>query len=477
MVDRADAYPRIGVLECFYGRLWPEQDRHRLLRLAATAGAGIYVYGPAGDDRTGSDWRRPWTDEERRTTRALGAAARAEGVELVWRVSPMAPLAPDTGIRFDSEDDLRLLRDRLREAQDAGASRALVGFDDVSRSPHSPDLARFANSDYPLASAQAHVAGLLQELLGANGMAVTVCPTEYWGMAASTYRAVLHRELPADIAVCWTGPGIVSGTITDADVAAIGDVFPGRDLWLWDNFPVNDWGTQAIPSPEAAETRHLLAGALTGRAATIRSRFRAHLVNASTSPALTALALAALASANEGGPGDVGSALERIADPSETEEIRAVIGPFTASPMSVGSTSAAERAAWQALLSLDDPRRPNSAAAALDALRSALTTLQRALAALSHGRDDGFGRWLLASEPHWFGSLATAADAAATAADALIARLDHRREAEAEASSRLLALAPGVQRQIAENYPWAFAIVLRAFRLGSAESPDFPPKG
>lgn len=467
----------IGVLECFYGRLWAEEDRHRLIRTVADAGAKLYVYGPADDGRTGSSWRRPWTPEERAETARLGALAEEVGIELVWRVSPMSPKTPENGIRFDSEEEVALLAERLREAREAGASKALVAFDDVSRSPDSPDLIEFRDTEYPLAAAQAHLVNRLIDALDGEGLEIIACPTEYWGMDASTYRATLHGMLAPDIPVCWTGPSIISGTITDDDVSTIGGVFSGRALWLWDNFPVNDWGAPAISSPEPALTPHLVIGALADRSPSVRSRFAAHLVNASSSPALTAITFAALAAESEGGEAGIDLALRSLVGSEEAGVLRELLGPFTPSPVSIRSFASAERASWQALAALDAPGGTESAEEALTSLRGELAALQESYDAAVAAPEGSFSHWLLSSESHWFASLADAVRSADSGAIALLARLRGERETEAATSSQLLAVTPEAHRILASQYPWAYAIVLRALRLGSAQSPDFPPKG
>jgi len=77
---------------------------------------------------------------------------------------------------------------------------------------------------------------------------------EYAGGAASAYRDGLEETLPADALVMWTGPDIVVGEITRADIDAAASSFRRR-LLLWDNFPVNDF-----------DRSRLFLGPLRGRA-------------------------------------------------------------------------------------------------------------------------------------------------------------------------------------------------------------------
>ena len=86
------------------------------------------------------------------------------------------------------------------------------------------------------------------------GGTLVVCPTEYAGTHESEYRRVLAAELDPSIAVYWTGPEVVSASITREDAEAARAAFGGRELWLWDNYPVNDF-----------EPSRLFLGPLTGR--------------------------------------------------------------------------------------------------------------------------------------------------------------------------------------------------------------------
>jgi hypothetical protein len=113
---------------------------------------------------------------------------------------------------------------------------------------------------------------------------VLVCPTDYAGTAGSPYRDGLAEELPAEARILWTGPDIVVGAITRDDIDRAAESY-GRDLVLWDNFPVNDF-----------DRSRLFLGPLTGRTGdTVGSRLAGIVANPMVEAAPSRFALATVA--------------------------------------------------------------------------------------------------------------------------------------------------------------------------------------
>jgi hypothetical protein len=78
------------------------------------------------------------------------------------------------------------------------------------------------------------------ERLGADAEWFT-CPVDYAASAPTTYLHAFADALPPEIGIVWTGPGIVSPTLTGADARGLSDAL-GRELLFGENFPVNDGG-------------------------------------------------------------------------------------------------------------------------------------------------------------------------------------------------------------------------------------------
>ncbi|MGO2747557.1 beta-N-acetylglucosaminidase domain-containing protein [Microbacterium sp.] len=242
--------PRIAlrsIHECFYGERWAPEDRLAVMRLAAEAGANAYVYGPSADRRTGGLWRELYEGRERAVLVELAKECRAVGVEPIWRISPAAPLEPTQAIRMSDPEEFAALVQKARHAIELGFERILIAFDDLTAGLDEETAARFEGADHPMAAAHADAIRRLGEEIGHERL--LACPLHYWGIEPSPYRREFGRGFPSEVPVVWTGPAVISEEITASDAAAVAEEV-GHPLWLWDNYPVNDWdmdGISALP--------------------------------------------------------------------------------------------------------------------------------------------------------------------------------------------------------------------------------------
>ncbi|KPC72208.1 beta-N-acetylglucosaminidase, partial [Streptomyces sp. NRRL WC-3753] len=66
-------------------------------------------------------------------------------------------------------------------------------------------------------------------------------PTEYGDLTDTAYKQTLRDELDAEVEVMWTGTDVVPPEITNDQAEAASALF-GRKVFVWDNYPVNDFG-------------------------------------------------------------------------------------------------------------------------------------------------------------------------------------------------------------------------------------------
>jgi hyaluronoglucosaminidase len=69
-------------------------------------------------------------------------------------------------------------------------------------------------------------------------------PTEYSDVEDSGYKTAIREVLDPRVLVMWTGDGVIPRRITVDDARAAEKVW-GRKLYLWDNYPVNDFDGSA----------------------------------------------------------------------------------------------------------------------------------------------------------------------------------------------------------------------------------------
>ncbi|MCO5166036.1 MAG: protein O-GlcNAcase [Planctomycetes bacterium] len=267
-----------GLVEGFYGRPWPHDRRLALLDRLTDLGLDAYVYAPKDDDRHRARWRAPYDEAEAGRLGELARAAGARGVRFVHA------LAPGLDVRHADPGDLAALVAKLRQVSDLGAQGLALLFDDIPPRLHPDDERRFGS----LARAQAHL--VLEAWRALGEPPLVVCPTEYCGdmTSGSTYLAELGALLPPAIDLLWTGPHIVSETLTAAHVREVAQVL-GRPPVLWDNLFADDY-----------DMRRLHLGPYAGREPALRDEVRGVLLNPGCSVELVEPALATFAAWRRG---------------------------------------------------------------------------------------------------------------------------------------------------------------------------------
>jgi hyaluronoglucosaminidase len=369
-----------GFLECFYGRPWTHQERLWLLEVAGAAHLNTYVYGPAADEHTGRRWRERYSGEQLEQFRELVEVARTAGITVCYRVSPAAPLAATQGITFSAEDERVSLLRRLLDLLNVGIHDFVLAYDDLSTGlVHQADRQSFGPGEAGLAAAHSHLANdLLRRLRGHDPQAsLRVCPTFYWGTNDSEYRRLLHDALEPNIGLLWTGPEVVSHRLTTSQTADFVRQAGARSVWVWDNYPVNDWGNQA--PIEGVDAMHdlLLLGPLDHRSPGVAAQVDGYLVNGAIQAAITHPVLL--------------TAAEWMLDPTTYDPqrawqealtaIEAPPGPLanfcaamTTSPLQPRQRSAVAPGVWQLLGALDSGADVTAHA---QALTGALTSLEQ----------------------------------------------------------------------------------------------------
>lgn len=236
-IDDAPVLGRRGIIEGFYGEPWSHEERLAALRLAGRLKLNSYVYAPKDDPYHRVRWRDPYPDDELSLLVDLAAEGTAHGVEVVVALHPAGSMV------FSDDAEHELLAAKARQLLDAGVPDIALLFDDVPGAPvHEKDRERFGRDAGALGTAHALTVRRFGEALAGRRAStdLLVVPTEYAGTSASDYRAAFTAGLPDEALVWWTGPDIVVGEISRADVDAAAAVFGDR-LLLWDNFPVNDF--------------------------------------------------------------------------------------------------------------------------------------------------------------------------------------------------------------------------------------------
>ncbi|MDN4597878.1 beta-N-acetylglucosaminidase domain-containing protein [Leifsonia virtsii] len=283
-----------GVVEGFYGEPWSHADRLAWFDRAGALGLDHYVYAPKDDPWHREEWREPYPADRLASLASLAAAAEQRGVRFVYAISP------GLSMRYDDPEEHRTLAAKCRQLLEAGIHSFALLFDDVPM-------------DEPEALGRAHGetgARFERGFLRPAGIdePVLLCPTDYAGVAATPYRTGLADALPADARLFWTGADIVVGEVTAEQIRLAVESY-GRELVLWDNFPVNDFDRSRVflgPLTGRATAPGLVGIAANPMVEAAASRFALHTVAewAADPEAYEPAAAASRAYAEVAGPGE-----------------------------------------------------------------------------------------------------------------------------------------------------------------------------
>ena len=238
----AKTFQRRGIVEGFFGPLWSMAHRRRLFAFGATRGMNTYLYAPKDDPYHRKLWRQPYPDAQWRELLRLIKAAQRTRIDFVYGFHP------GEGLYFGDDRAVRVLLRKAQRFYDAGVRTFTVLFDDIpSRLSDPRDRRAFKNS---LARAEGTWMANIIAAQPASWSAVEwwICPSYYsedallervFGKFEPHFLETLAQYLPTNIPCFWTGPSVVSKSITLAHVRRIAKKIK-RPLLLWDNYPVND---------------------------------------------------------------------------------------------------------------------------------------------------------------------------------------------------------------------------------------------
>lgn len=225
----------LGVVEGFYGNPWAHDERQHLFQQMKGFKMNTYMYAPKHDDKHRHNWRSKYELDELKRLKSLIEVSHENGVDFVFSMSPGLDL------RYSCNLDLEQLLDKYMDIKELGCQSFAILFDDINEDLSPEDSRNFESP----AHAQASVANFIFEKLGPVKNFL-FCPTEYCACFAkpnvgeSQYLSSLGKMIHPDIMVMWTGPRVVSRTISVESIEQIRKIFR-RPPVIWDNIHANDY--------------------------------------------------------------------------------------------------------------------------------------------------------------------------------------------------------------------------------------------
>ncbi|WP_212754312.1 beta-N-acetylglucosaminidase domain-containing protein [Nakamurella aerolata] len=237
------AMPLRGVIEGFYGEPWTQQDRLDQMDFYGDIKANTYIYAPKDDPYHREKWREPYpADKLAELTDLVGAATKN-------KVAFTFALSPGNTVCYSSPDDLAAVTAKFEQMYSIGVRAFSIPLDDINLSSWhctQDQQAYGAPNAGNAGKAQADFLNKVQrEFIATHEGArpLQMVPTEYYNTTDTPYKQSLRALDPA-VVVMWTGEGVVPKSVTVEQAQAAAKAF-GRKPFLWDNYPVNDFGNTA----------------------------------------------------------------------------------------------------------------------------------------------------------------------------------------------------------------------------------------
>ncbi|MFI6879893.1 beta-N-acetylglucosaminidase domain-containing protein [Streptomyces sp. NPDC050400] len=233
-----------GSIEGFYGPPWTTDERLDQMDFLGEVKSNTYVYAPKDDPYHRDKWRDPYPDDKLKELGALVDRAAANHVRFTFAVSPGGSIC------YSDPADVKALTGKLQALYDLGVRSFSIPLDDISYTKWNcaGDQTEFgAPGRGPAARAQVGLLNAVQKDFiathdGANPLQTV--PTEYGDLTDTAYKQELRGHLDPAVEVMWTGTDVVPPEITNSQAQQASQLF-GRKVFVWDNYPVNDFGRTA----------------------------------------------------------------------------------------------------------------------------------------------------------------------------------------------------------------------------------------
>lgn len=242
-----------GVIEGFYGTPWTHQARLDQFEFYGEQKMNTYIYSPKDDPLLRAKWREPYTGKQKQQLQELINTAKANHVDFTFALSP------GNDICYSSQDDLQATVAKFESLYELGVRSFYIALDDIAPYLVCPaDKEMFTKTNFrDLADAQAYYLNAVNQAFIKKHPDVgplQMVPTNYAGSAEDPYKDELGIMMDDDIVIQWTGEQVVSHRITTEDTQrariTYGDEGQPRGLFIWDNYPVNDFAhDQLFMSP------------------------------------------------------------------------------------------------------------------------------------------------------------------------------------------------------------------------------------
>ncbi|WP_237408459.1 beta-N-acetylglucosaminidase domain-containing protein [Streptomyces sp. M2CJ-2] len=233
--------PLRGTIEGFYGQPWTHAERLDQMDFYGDVKANTYVYAPKDDPYHRGKWREPYPADKLAELGELVNRATENHVRFTFAVSP------GESICYSDPADRKALEAKLQALYDLGTRAFSIPLDDISYTRWNCESDRAAYGEPGRGAAARAQVDLLNDVqrdfiaTHEGARPLQTVPTEYGDLTDTAYKQAMRDTLDPAVVVMWTGTDVVPPKITNDEADQVSKLF-GRKVFVWDNYPVNDFG-------------------------------------------------------------------------------------------------------------------------------------------------------------------------------------------------------------------------------------------
>lgn len=241
--------PIRGAIEGFYGFPWSHQARLDQLEFYGRQKMNTYIYSPKDDPLLRARWREQYSGDQLAQLSELVATATANHVNFTYALSPGNDLC------YSSDADQQATVAKFQSLYNIGVRSFYIALDDIPQQLHcTADQQKFTKPGIVgIADAQAFYLNAIDDTFIKSHpdlQPLQMVPTNYTGSGPDAYKTELGAQMAGDILLQWTGEQVVSHRITTASARAAetsyGTATRPRSIFIWDNYPVNDFAQDRL---------------------------------------------------------------------------------------------------------------------------------------------------------------------------------------------------------------------------------------
>lgn len=239
-ISDSPSMPIRGAIEGFYGAPWNQQERLDQLAFYGDVKMNTYIYAPKDDPYHRSQWRDPYPAAKLAELKTLVETSAQNHVRFTFALSP------GESVCFSAAADRKAAIAKMQAMYDIGVRAFSIPLDDISYTKWNCSADQTAYGAPGAGNAGKAQVDFLNDLnrnfikKNSGTYPLQMVPTEYSDVKPSPYKEQF-KALQPDVVIMWTGTDVVPPKISNADAAAAAAVW-GRKVFLWDNYPVNDFG-------------------------------------------------------------------------------------------------------------------------------------------------------------------------------------------------------------------------------------------